>query len=96
MTAREPEFTSSETALFLAYQLQKADLGPHGIPMSEAMDPANEHAFTAANGGVPSIDFAEKAIEDAKDAYYDSWPDANRNGHMWGVIRVPKSEPKPD
>jgi hypothetical protein len=64
--------------------------------MSEAMDPANEHTFAAANNGIPTIDFAEKAVEDAKDAYYTQWPDANRNGHLWGVTRVPKPEPQPD
>ena len=76
----------------MAYLDYVADLGPHGIPMSEAMDPQNEHAFAAANGGLPSIDHAERAVEDAKDRYYAQWPEANRNGHKWGVIRLPKPE----
>lgn len=96
VTTREPEFSSGQTTLLLAYKDYVADLGPHGIPMSEAMDPANEHAFVATGNGLPTIDFAEKAVQDARDAYDKAWPNASKNGHKWGVVRLPALQQKPD
>lgn len=81
----EPEYTSRDRALLLADEALEADMGPHGIPMSEATDPANAGAFEGWK--LPVVDFAEKARQDQKDKYYKEWPDANRNGHMWGVRR---------
>jgi hypothetical protein len=96
VTTREPEFSPDQTAALLAYKDYMADLGPHGIPMSEAMDPANAHGFVAADGGIPSIDFAEKAVQDAQDAYYQQWPNVSKNGHKWSVVRLPPPEKEPD
>jgi hypothetical protein len=53
--------------------------------MAEAMDPANQWAFDA--DVAPATDWAEKARRDAQDRYYKQYPDANRNGHVWGVAK---------
>jgi hypothetical protein len=79
------EFTPQDIALLLADEAAEADMGPHGIPMAEATDPANQFAFEGFEK--PQTDWAERARQDAKDRYYKQWPDANRNGHMWGVRR---------
>lgn len=85
VTVREPEFTPDELALLLMSRRLQRDMGRHGIPMAEATDPANQFAF--AGYEAPLTDFAEKALEDAKDRYYKAWPNAERNGHLWGVTR---------
>jgi hypothetical protein len=82
---RDPEFTSQDVALLLASKWLDAEIGPHGIPLSEAMDPANQFAFEGFSE--PRVDFAEKARRDRMDNYYKQFKDANRNGHVWGVKR---------
>lgn len=72
-------------ALHIAQARIQSGIGSHGIPMAEAMDPANQFMFRGFP--VPQVDWAEKARQDAKDAFYRSNPEANRNGHMWGVKR---------
>lgn len=86
VTVRESEYDGEQVALLLASRRISADVGPHGIPMSEA---------TAADGRgkfegfpVPRIDWAEFARQHAKDHYYAQYPDADRAGHLWGVRRV--------
>ena len=85
---RSPEFTSEDVAVLLASRWVEADIGPHGVPMSEATDPANQFGFEGYEK--PRTDYAEKARRDAMDAFYKRYPDADRNGHMWGVKRREK------
>lgn len=85
IVTRDAEYTPEDLALLLASRRKDAEVGPHGFPMSEATDPANESAFTGPRK--PRVDFALKAQKDAMDQYYKVWPDANRNGHLWGVTR---------
>jgi hypothetical protein len=83
---REPEFTAPDVAYLLASRRAEHEVGPHGIPMSEAMDPANQFMFRGP--AAPKVDWAEKALKDAMDAFYKANPSANRNGHKWsGVTR---------
>lgn len=88
----EPEWSRDDVAFLVASRLRERELGPHGIPMSEAMDPANEFAFVGQR--LPTVDFAEKARKDAQDAYYKQYDKkdnpVNRNGHTWSVSRRPK------
>lgn len=79
----DPEFTREDVALLLADQLIEADTGPHGIPMSEALDPANQGLFE----GYLRTDYAQKAIDDAKDLTYQQYPNGSRNGHRWSARR---------
>jgi len=65
--------------------------GAHGIPLVEATDSANQFAFEGQKS--PIVDYAQKALEDARDEYYKKWDkkDApvNRHGHIWGVTWKP-------
>lgn len=85
VVTREPEYTDEDRARLIALRRLEQELGPHGYPMSEAMDPANQFAFEGYEK--PRTDFVEKARKDAMDAYYKRYPDADRNGHIWGVKR---------
>ncbi len=73
----------------------EADLGPHGQLMSEATsrdaDPGNQdrkYGFVAGPEnapGLPLVDWAARARELASEAYYESYPDEKRAGHLWVV-----------
>lgn len=70
-TIREAEYSHRDRDLALAQALSDAEMGPHGIPMPEAMDKANQFAFVAD----PVVDFAARAVavaaEDRKKTYKD-------------------------
>lgn len=72
----------------LALQAIEADLGPHGIPMSEALDPANEMKFETPD--FPLLDYAARAMSKKQKAYYaaydtDKKNPMDRSGHIWPV-----------
>ena len=52
--------------------------------MSEALDPANADAFEVE---APVMDFAEKALHDARERYKRDWPDAVMDVLRWRVKR---------
>jgi hypothetical protein len=81
---RDPEFTAQDRAWLLASRAADAEPMSHGIPLSEAMDPANQFAFKGQEA--PVIDYADKALKDAQDRYYRAHKDAGRNGHRWGKV----------
>lgn len=84
---QEPEWSPADVAVLLYSRHTEQDMGPHGVPMSEATNPANQYAYEAAE--FPVVDFAEKARLDAQKAYYDKYDTkdypVNRNGHIWRV-----------
>lgn len=85
VVSRDPEFTPLDLARLLASRRKDGELGPHGIPLSEALDPANQFAFDAPEK--PSIDWAEKTALDQMDRYYKTRPKGeSRNGHRWGRV----------
>lgn len=84
VTRREAEWTRDEVALFIAARRVSADMGPHGIPWSEAMDPGAKFVADA----VPSQNAAVAAVARAKDAYFTQWPKAPREGLVWRVRRA--------
>jgi len=85
----ESEWSPEDVALLVSSRIAERELGPHGIPMSEAMDPANQWAFTGPDN--PVVDFAEKNKRDRMDAYYKKYDKkdnpVNRNGHVWTVTK---------
>lgn len=87
VTTAEPEWTADEVALFLAARRVEADMGPHGIPWSEAMAPGAKYVADA----VPSQNAAVAAVARAKDAYFTQWPKAPREGLVWRVRPVEQS-----
>lgn len=84
VVTRDPEYTPVDLARLLAARRVEQSTPDHGIPMAEAMDPANQYAFEAPD--MPDVDWAAKVRKDKQDAYYNAWPDANRNGHRWGPV----------
>ena len=81
-----PEFTRDDVALLLASRRRSeslSNIGPHGIPMSEAMDPENDGAFDA----VLRIDYAAKALELAQEKHKAEYPHENRKGLRWALRR---------
>jgi hypothetical protein len=86
VTVREPEFTHGERSLLLASRAIGRDVNAYGIPLSEAMDAANQFAFEAQES--PVIDWAEKTARDAQDRFYAGRPKGEtRNGHRWGRVK---------
>jgi hypothetical protein len=81
----EAEFSVTDRALLSAHKQLVADIGPHGIPMSEATDPANQFEFMVPEA--PTTDWAAKALLDGQDAYYTKYKTASRHGHIWRVKR---------
>lgn len=76
-----PRFTRHELALLLASRrAESAQRGSHGFLMSEATDPDNQYAFTVP---LPTTDFAEKAIIDARKKYAKRWGDEALEGTLW-------------
>lgn len=79
---REPEFSPFDKALLLGHQELVSDMGPHGVPMSEAIDPKNQFAFIPYEA--PTVDWAAKALGDKQDAFYANRPkDEKHHGHIW-------------
>jgi len=106
-TTREPEFDATQRALVRTVQEQLDMVGPHGHPMDEATsplaDPNEPGGWYYAAGveivnpagqrrRVPIVDFAEKALLDAQDAYRKAaGDDANLNGLHWPVRRIDRT-----
>ena len=66
MTVREPEYNDRDRALIAAsFRVDQEPRGRHGIPLREAMDPANQFAYEAAG---PREDYAQSAINKAEAA----------------------------
>jgi hypothetical protein len=78
---REAEFGRWDRALLEAHKIDVADIGPHGVPMSEATDKENQFAYTATSA--PLVDWAARAIGTAQDTYYEKNPKVSRHGHIW-------------
>lgn len=96
MTQREPEFDHEQRELLLAHLRRKADMGPHGQPMSETTsplaDPSSWDAQWSYEGTGPYVDYAERARQARINAYKAKLPkDAEMPaGLIFGVRKVRK------
>jgi hypothetical protein len=90
-TIREPEYSARDRDLALAQGMNDAEMGPHGIPMSEALDKANQFAFVAE----PVVDFAARAIDVAADSRRKTFKDDPNvmAGVSFHVRKVKKAAP---
>ena len=92
VTTREPEWCRADVEALLAF-IESGRVGPHGHPLSEAMsrdgDPSNPDATIRWHVPLPSIDFAQQALDREKRAYAKKYPDADMNALRW---RVEKQE----
>jgi hypothetical protein len=94
----EPEFDASQYELMAALVEYESDLGSHGQLISEAVspdaDPGNakrKYRFVAGlegKPGLPLVDYAAQARDQAMDQYYKQYPDVDRSGHVWVVRKV--------
>ena len=83
VTVREPEFSDVDVAMLLAdYEREHEPRGRHGRLMSEAMDPANQFAYEVPP---PSIDWAQRALNDAEEAYKKRYPQADMGSLLFRV-----------
>lgn len=89
VTIPESEWSPADVSLLVMSRMDERDRGPHGFPMSEATDPANQFKFQGQEK--PLMDWAEKARKDSQDAFYKQRDTkdnpVNRNGHIWGVSK---------
>lgn len=89
---REVEWDEDQRLLAIASQEVEAETPPHGYHISLAADsgtdPDNHEDPRRWNVGLPHVDFAQKALDDARDAYRAQYPDANMNGLLFTVELV--------
>jgi len=77
----EPEWTREDVAMLVVSRHAERSIGPHGLPMSEATDPANQWAFETGR----VMDWAEKKRLDDIEAYKKENPDQNMHGLTFNV-----------
>lgn len=89
---RDSEWDEDQIALLLAAREQRAEIGPHGQPMDEAMNPLAD-PWRPQPGGwryVPRVrtDFAARAIAGAQGERQKKYPEADLSADVWTVDKV--------
>lgn len=88
VTEQEPEYSRIDVEALIAL-VESQRVGPHGYPMNEAMspagDPSNPDREWDWDVGLPSIDFAQAAVDRAIDQYRTAYPDADMSSLKWAV-----------
>lgn len=83
VTIREPEFSDVDVAMLLAdYEREHEPRGRHGRPMVEAMDTSNQFGYEVPP---PSTDWAQKALNEAEEAYKKRYPQADMGSLLFRV-----------
>lgn len=87
-TERESEFSRTDVEALIAF-IEKGRVGPHGHPMSEATaregDPSNHDREWDWFVDLPEVDFAQRALDQAKATYRQDFPDADMGALLWRV-----------
>lgn len=88
----ESEWSPDQVDALLGFLAYKADLGPHGQLLSEALSPradasnwSGEYFYEAGN---PVIDHAEKAVAAKREQYRKQNPDADLSYLRFPVKKV--------
>lgn len=90
VTTREPEFSPDDVAALIASRrAEQVKRGPHGIPLAEAMDPANQFAFEAVG---PAKDWAMDALHRKQELFYKQNPNAKGDPSL--VFSVRRRKPQ--
>lgn len=86
VTVRESEWAPGDVAALIASRRAEfVKRGPHGIPVAEATDPANQALFEV---DLPVTDFAMQKLQREQDRYYKQYPDAKGDQSLvWSVRR---------
>jgi hypothetical protein len=85
VTVREPEYNDRDRARLFA--LRGEDLiprGSHGLPLSEATDPAYQYEWRVP---LPTQDFAKAKLDAEQEAFKKQYPDADMGSLLWRVTR---------
>lgn len=89
---REPEWDEEQIALLLAAGDLAAEVGPHGIPMSEATsplaDPNDRWRGYHYEARPPRIDHAQRELNRAQDERRAAYPDEDSGSLLWSLTRV--------
>lgn len=87
VTVREAEFSPLDVAALLEVRRRRrVKRGPHGYPITEATDPANQFAFKAGN---PTRDWAMRALTQAQKAWTAANPqDEGDPSLVWNVEKL--------
>lgn len=94
---REPEFSRDDVQALIAF-IEMGRVGPHGHPMNEATaregDPSNNEREWDWFVDLPEVDFAQRALDQAREAYKQTYPDADMGSLKWRVEkRLRATEP---
>ena len=85
ITVRESEYSAwDRAALFADLQDSKIPRGAHGLPLSETSAAENQFAYEVPP---PRMDWAQKALDDAQEAFKKKNPKASMSALMWKVAR---------
>ena len=89
VTVSEPRFTREQTAMLLeSRRLERIPRNSLGVPLAEAIDPANDPSSWEATGRyvvpTPSVDFAAEAVRRAKEDRHTAFPD-EKTELVWSV-----------
>lgn len=85
---REPEWSREDVEAMVALMESKR-IGPHGHPMDEAVsrdgDPSNPDRKWDYVVPLPTVDFAQRALDVTKQKYQKQYPDADLGSLLWKV-----------
>lgn len=88
---REPEWDEEQVALFLALEQTEEEIGPHGIPMSEAtsrLADANNRFEGYHYETRVKVDHAQRALNTAQEQRRTAFPDEDTGSLLWTLVRV--------
>lgn len=76
VTTTDSEFTPDHVALLLASRQKESEVGPHGIPMSIATDPAMKSKIRTTM----TVDFVAQALAATRKKYEADYPHQDQSG----------------
>lgn len=86
VTVREAEFSAWDRAVLVAdWKRTNVLRGRHGLPLSEALDPANQFGFEVLP---PLTDWAQKKLNEVQDAFKKKYPEADMDALLWEVKKL--------
>jgi phage baseplate assembly protein gpV len=100
---QEAEWDDEQIALLIAAQELRADIGSHGVPMSEATSPLadpNDRFHGYSYSTRVKVDWAQRALNEAKANRAALYPDEDADSLLWTVVRdeaqpMPIRKPRP-
>jgi hypothetical protein len=88
---QEAEWDEEQVNLFLALAETQEEIGPHGIPMRDAVSPladANDRFRGWHYVARVRVDHAQKALNTAQDERRKTYPDEDAGSLLWSLDRA--------